>query len=136
MKKLTVLVAVCAFAAPAAVFAAKPGKPAKTKPEATETAAVAERGKAQLFAKYDTNKNGTLEADEIEAIKKDFDASTRKSPLKRLDANKDGKLSEDEIKSLQPAAKRGGKKGKKTVAAAKPDEAKPAEPEKKPEAPK
>lgn len=135
MKKIITLLAICAFTAPVAVFAAK-NKPAKTKPETTETAANAERGKTQLFAKYDTNKNGTLDADEIEAIKKDFDAASKKSPIKRLDANKDGKLSEDELKSIQPAAKRGGKKGKKTVAAAKPEETKPAEPAKKPEDPK
>ena len=142
MKKPSVFLAVCVLAMPAALFAAKPAKPAKTArgakpaPAAAEnTAAAPERGKAQLFAKYDANKNGTLEAEEIAAIQKDF-ASSAKGPLKRLDANKDGKLSDDEIKALQPVAKRGGKKGKKSVAVAKPDDKKPDEPEKKPEDPK
>jgi hypothetical protein len=136
---------VCALVAPTALFAAKP-KPAKTTPaaeatpeakkEGETTAATADRGKAQLFAKYDTNKNGKLDEDEIAAVQKDFAAASKKNPLRRLDTNKNGKLDDDEINALLPSAKKGGKKSKKTAAAAKPDDAKPAEPGKKPEDPK
>ena len=133
MKKPSVFLAVCVLAMPAALFAAKPAKPA---PAAAEnTAAAPERGKAQLFAKYDANKNGTLDPEEFEAVRKDF-AAVGKGPLKRVDANKDGKLSDDEIAALQPAPKKVSKKGKKSAAPAKPDEVKPADPEKKPEDPK
>lgn len=136
MKKLTLIVAVGALAAPAALFAAKSGKPGRNKPDATASSdAQSGNAKAQLFAKYDVNKNGKLDPDELEALRKDFAASP-KGALKRLDTDKDGKLSDEEIKALQPVAKRGGKRNKTTAAAAKPDEPKPEEPAKKPEDPK
>ena len=59
MKKLTLLLTVLALLAPAAAFAAKADGP-----------------KAKIIAKYDVNKNGKLDPDEIAVLKKDF-AATR-----------------------------------------------------------
>jgi len=107
MKKLTLLLAALAFLAPAALFAAKADGP-----------------KAKAIAKYDTNKNGKIDGDEIAALRKDFDADP-KGPLARFDTNHDGKLSDEEIaaivtgagKNSDKADKKGGKK-KSDVAAA------------------
>jgi len=123
MKEITVFLAASAFALPAALFAAKPGKPARTKPDSTATQdAQPGNAKDQAFAKYDANKNGKLDADEAEAVRKDFAASP-KGALKRLDADKDGKLSDTEITALQPGAKRAGGKRRQAAAVAKPAEA-------------
>lgn len=59
--------------------------------------------KIEMIAKYDVNKNGKLDADEIAQIKSDFLADPR-GELKRLDADHDGKLSDTEVAAL------GGKK--------------------------
>jgi EF hand domain-containing protein len=109
MKKTSSLLSVIALAialAPLSAFAAK-----------------ADGSKAKLIAKYDTNKNGKLDPDEIEALKKDF-AADPKGELAKLDTNKDGKLSDDEIASLTGPAKKGAKKGNKKNAPA----ATPADP--------
>ena len=97
MKKLTLLVTVLALLAPATAFAAKADGP-----------------KAKIIAKYDVNKNGKLDPDEIAALKKDF-AANPKGELARLDTNHDGKLSDEEIAALTPGSgkksdKKGGKK--------------------------
>jgi hypothetical protein len=95
MKKLTLLVAALALLAPAASFAAKADGP-----------------KAKLIAKYDLNKNGKLDPDEIAALRKDF-AADPKGELARFDTNHDGKLSDEEIAAIAPGAgkkKSGGKK--------------------------
>jgi hypothetical protein len=124
MKKLTVFLAVCTFVVPTALFAAK-AKPAKIPPTAeAKDSDTPANGRAALFAKYDVNKNGKLDDDEIEAIRKDFASAGKKDPLRRLDTNKDGKLSDDEINALVSSAKKGGKKNKKAATVAKPDEAK------------
>jgi len=86
MKKLTLLVTALALFAPAALFAAKADGP-----------------KAKILAKYDTNKNGKLDPEEFEAVRKDF-AANPKGDLAKLDTNKDGKLSDDEIAALVPGA--------------------------------
>jgi len=104
MKKLTLLVAAFALLAPAASFAAKADGP-----------------KAKIIAKYDVNKNGKLDPDEIAALKKDFDANP-KGDLARLDTNHDGKLSDEEIAALTAGSgkqsdKKGGKKKTDQVAA-------------------
>jgi len=67
--------------------------------------------KAKFFAKYDTNHNGIIDADEKEAIRKDF-AANPEGELKRFDKNKDGKLDDDEIAAIKPPA--GKKKADKT----------------------
>jgi hypothetical protein len=72
---------------------------------------------SDIYAKYDINKNGTLDADEKAALVKDFDAD-KTGPLKALDNNGDGKLTDGEIATISatkpsdaPAKAKG--KGKK-----------------------
>lgn len=62
------------------------------------------------FTRYDADANGTLDATEKEAVRKDFE----KKPdgrLKKLDTDNDGKLSDEELNAFKPAGK--GKKSKK-----------------------
>ena len=54
---------------------------------------------SDIYAKYDLNKNGTLDADEKAALVKDFDAD-KTGPLKALDNNGDGKLTDGEIGTI------------------------------------
>jgi len=54
---------------------------------------------SDIYAKYDTNKNATLDADEKAALVKDFDAD-KTGPLKALDNNGDGKLTDGEIATI------------------------------------
>jgi hypothetical protein len=55
---------------------------------------------ADVFARYDTNGNGKLDPDEIEAIKKAFATDP---DLKKYDTNGDGKLDDNEIAAIKPA---------------------------------
>lgn len=66
--------------------------------------------KARLFAKYDTNKNGVIDGEEIAAVRKAF-AAEPKGEFARYDTNHDGKLDDAEIAAIKPAG--GGKKGEK-----------------------
>jgi hypothetical protein len=78
-------------------------------------AAKADGKKAKLVAKYDKNKNGTLEADEKKAIKEDF-AKDKNGDLKAFDKDGDGKLSDEEIDAIKAGsgkAKEASAKGKK-----------------------
>ena len=71
--------------------------------------------KAKLMAKYDLNKNGKLDADEIATIRKDF-AADPNGELKHFDTDNDGKLSDDEIAKMVPgSAKKSGAKKSKTA---------------------
>jgi hypothetical protein len=102
-------------------------------------AAKAEGPKAKLMSKYDLNKNGVIDGDEIAAVRKDF-AADPTGELKRFDANKDGKLSNEEIAEMKPPGsknadtkkKSGGKKSeeKTETASSTPsaDSSKPASP--------
>ena len=54
---------------------------------------------SDIYAKYDVNKNGVLDADEKVALVKDFDAD-KTGTLKALDNNKDGKLTDGEIATI------------------------------------
>ena len=74
-------------------------------------AAKADGAKAKLIAKYDTNKNGKIDGDEIVALQKDF-AAHPKGDLARFDVNHDSKLSDEEIAAIVPG---GGKKGDKAA---------------------
>jgi Ca2+-binding EF-hand superfamily protein len=68
--------------------------------------------KARLFAKYDTNKNGVIDGEEIAVVRKAF-AADLKGEFATYDADHDGKLSDAEIASIKPpgAKKDGEKKG-------------------------
>jgi hypothetical protein len=82
--------------------------------------------KARIFAKYDTNKNGIIDGDEVEAVRKAF-AADPKGEFAAYDTNHDGKLSDEEIANIKPP---GGKKGgdKKSGGKQKSDpDAKPAD---------
>src|SRR3954469_22604135 len=55
--------------------------------------------KNKILAKYDANKNGKLDSEEIEAIRKDF-ATSPEGELKVFDKDSDGKLSDTEIAAI------------------------------------
>lgn len=87
--------------------------------------------KARIFLKYDTNKNGVIDGDEIAAVRKAF-AAEPKGEFVAYDVNGDGKLSDEEIAGIKPpGAKKDG--AKKSGGKKKADAEKPAEPEKKPD---
>jgi hypothetical protein len=81
-------------------------------PFATGSAFAASPGpKARIFAKYDANKNGVIDGDEIAAVRKAF-AEDPKGEFARYDANHDGKLDDAEIAAIKPPGA-GGQKGEK-----------------------
>ena len=67
--------------------------------------------KARIFAEFDKNKNGIIDGDEIEAVRKAY-AADPKGPFARYDTDHDGKLSDAEIAAILPPGK-GGKPGQK-----------------------
>ena len=70
----------------------------------------AEGPKARIFTKYDTNKNGVIDGDEIAAVRKAF-AAEPKGEFASYDKNKDGKLDDAEIAAIKPpGAKKDGEK--------------------------
>jgi Ca2+-binding EF-hand superfamily protein len=89
---------------------------------------------ADLFAKYDKNHNDVIDADEKDAIRKDY-AANPDGELKKFDKNSDGKLDDEEIAALKPPTmKKGGDKAAKTgKAAVKADEAGGTAPAAKPD---
>jgi hypothetical protein len=82
--------------------------------------------KAKLMAKYDLNKNGVIDGDEIAAVRKAF-AAEPTGDLKRFDTDKDGKLSDEEIALIKPPGGKAGSGEKKKGGAKKADAAKPEE---------
>jgi len=67
--------------------------------------ALADEGtpKAEILSKYDTNKDGKLDASERQAMREAFRAERaerRQEMLARFDVNKDGKLDEGERKVM------------------------------------
>ena len=89
--------------------------------------------KARIFAKYDTNKNGVIDGDEIAAVRKAF-AADPKGEFAAYDKDHDGKLSDEEIAAIKPPG--GGKKGGAKDSSDKKkatDTDKAAEPDKKPD---
>ena len=92
MKKLYLVVAglcLLGLAAPSPLYA-KGGKNKGGAPTSVPS---------DVYAKYDKNSNGALEAEEKEAIRKDFEAD-KNGPLKACDTTGDGKLSDDEIAAV------------------------------------
>ena len=77
------------------------------------SAAKSDGPRAKFFAKYDKNKNGVIDDDEKDAIRKDF-AAEPEGDLKRFDKNHDGKLDDSEIAAIKPAASKKTEKGEKT----------------------
>lgn len=89
MKKLSILaIALIALVAAPSAFAKKGD--AKKAPGTVAS---------DVYANYDTNKNGALDADEKAALIKAFDAD-KSGPLKVYDTNSDGKLSDAEIAAI------------------------------------
>ena len=78
-------------------------------------AAAAPGPKAQLFAKFDANKNNTIDGDEIAAVRAAF-AAEPKGFLARFDANQNGKLDDSEIAEMRPPGQKGGGGKKKSDA--------------------
>ena len=95
MKKSRLLATACASAAmlfSATAFAQSPGP------------------KAKIFAKYDTNKNGVIDGDEVAVVRKAFLADP-KGEFANYDSDHDGKLSDAEIAGIKPpGAKKDGEK--------------------------
>ena len=82
---------------------------------------------ADTLAKYDKNKNGGIDGEEKDALRKDF-AANPDGALKRFDKNKDGKLDDEEIAAIKASAEKkgggkGGKGGKSGAKSAKADAA-------------
>ena len=70
----------------------------------------AEGPKARIFSKYDLNKNGVIDGDEIVAVRTAF-ATEPKGEFASYDRNKDGKLDDPEIAAIKPpGAKKDGEK--------------------------
>ena len=96
---LTLIVGLAALAIPSTSFAGKGNKAGK--------------GAGKAAAQYDTNANGMIDGDEIEALRKAF-AADPNGPLKALDTDSDGKLSDSEISAIK-IHKKGDKKKKKNA---------------------
>lgn len=89
---LTVSAVLLMLVAAAHAAEAKAGKPAKANKE-----------RAGLIRKYDLNKNGAIDADEVAAIQKAFAADPA---LKPFDKNGDGRLDETEVSAINPVEKK------------------------------
>ena len=70
-------------------------------------ASAAEGPKARIFAKYDANKNGIIDGDEIAAVRKAF-AAEPKGEFASYDKNTDGQLDDAEIAAIKPPCKQPG----------------------------
>ncbi|MEI6537498.1 MAG: EF-hand domain-containing protein, partial [Verrucomicrobiaceae bacterium] len=62
---------------------------------------------ADAFSRYDKNGNGSIDGDEIAAVKA---ALATDADLKKFDTDSDGKLSDNEIAAMKPAEKKKKKK--------------------------
>ena len=99
------LAAALTIAIPTSVFAGAKDPAAKE----------AKKAAHQAIAQYDKNGNGTIDADEADALKKAFEAD-KTGPLKQFDTNGDGKLDDTEIAAIH-IGKKGDKGAKKAKAA-------------------
>ena len=126
IKTRILIIATCLFtlSAPAPLFAAK-GARKGSKANAGDKADKADKAARPgvLLKKYDTDKNGSIDGTEGEALRKAFDAE-KTGPLKKLDGNNDGTLDDKEIAAIKARhgkgkgkgeAAKGGKRKKKNV---------------------
>lgn len=67
------------------------------------------RAMRDLMSQYDKNGNGSIDGDEVEAVKKAY-AADPNGALKQFDTNADGKLDDTEIAAIH--AGKGKKKNK------------------------
>ena len=108
---LPIAAAMIALAAPSPLFAKGKGgkKPKDPVKQASATA----------LNLYDKDSSGTINGDEIKAVRDAF-AADKAGPLKALDTNTDGTLDDAEIAAIQKKGKggKGGGKGKKKDTAA------------------
>jgi hypothetical protein len=83
--------------------------PSGTAPDAVkqEWKAKREARKAEMLAKYDTNKDGKLDAQE-RAVMKDELLTAR---FEKMDLNKDGQISLEEYKKFEAGKMRHGRRG-------------------------
>ncbi|HYR58860.1 MAG TPA: hypothetical protein VEO95_09535 [Chthoniobacteraceae bacterium] len=91
---LTLAVALAALAVPATSFAGSGKKEGK--------------GAKKELRQFDTNGNGSIDGDEIEAVRKAFEADKTGS-LKQYDTDGDGKLSDAEIAAIKVPQKKKNK---------------------------
>lgn len=97
MKTISIIILTLSLSLGAhSVFAAKP-------PKANAKAAKKAQKAGSLIAKYDENKNGYIDADEVAAIQKAFATDPA---LKPFDKNGDGKLDEIEVSAMNPSEKK------------------------------
>lgn len=64
-----------------------------------------------VLKKYDTNRNGVIDGDEVVALRKAFDAD-KTGPLKHFDTNSNGALEDSEIAAIKAHRGKGGRKKK------------------------
>lgn len=64
------------------------------------------------LAKYDTNANGSLDSDEVDAIKKEY-ADAKTEALKKYDTDNNGKISDSEADAIKTDFSAAPKKHKK-----------------------
>ncbi len=102
---LTLTTCLIAFSAPTHLFAAKGANKGKGNP------ADKEARPGVLLHKYDTDKNGSIDGSEMDALRKAFDAD-KTGPLKKLDVNNNGTLEDSEIAAIKGHHGKGGKAGK------------------------
>ena len=99
-KILLCTAALLALAVPASVHAGGGKNPDKK---------AAKKAIKDLMAQYDKNNNGIIDGDEIDAVKKAYEADPN-GVLKQFDTNADGKLDDTEIAAIH--AGNGKKKNK------------------------
>ena len=105
---LTFTTCLIALAAPTPAFAAKGAKKANQASAGDKADKAARPG--VLLKKYDTDKNGSIDGTEGEALRKAFDAD-KTGPLKKLDGNNDGTLDDKEIAEIKAHHVKGKGKG-------------------------
>ena len=99
MKKaviVTLSLCLIGLLAPGLALAKKGGKGGKRQKQKQEEPSAG----GNSLARYDTNKDGQFDDEEIAALKKDF-ASNKPEDLKKYDKNENGKLDSAEVEALK-----------------------------------